>query len=45
MIAHGLGQGLPDSKYVNGIATEHTALLPVWTAGVLTSLRLTKNVI
>lgn len=44
MIAHSLGQGFPDSKYVNGIATERTVLLPVWTARVLTSLRLTKNI-
>lgn len=44
MIDRGVRQGFSDSKYMNGIARERTVLLTVRTAGVLTSLRLTKNI-
>lgn len=44
MIDRGVGQGFSDSKYMNGTARERTVLLTVWTAGVLTNLRLTKNI-
>lgn len=44
MIDGGVGQGYSDSKYMNGTARERTVLLTVWTAGILTNLRLTKNI-